>query len=280
MRVSTSCTPRLYIVCGFIEGHDRLFNDYFVENLVYPYDRFRRRFRMGCAIFLHIQFAVEAHEPYFQQKMDAAGKLRLSSLEKITAAFRMLAYGVSANLLDDDDIARLLAIDESHGFLEILGSIDCMHSKWKNCPTAWKGQFTGHIHEPTLILEVVASLDISKGCTCRKDVECAFNVLQTRFTIVRGPARYFKCSTLHDIMLACIILHNIIVEDERHLHVQPDITNMYDQAEDGPSMSVLEHLRTREFRDFVEQYIRIQDKEIHTQLQADLVKHWNIHSNA
>ena len=36
----------------------------------------------------------------------------------------------------------------------------------------------------------------------RKDVERAFGVLQARFAIVRGPARFFYQETLHDIMKA------------------------------------------------------------------------------
>ena len=40
-------------------------------------------------------------------------------------------------------------------------------------------------------------------------------MLQARFAIVRGPARFWKLEVLKNIMKACIILHNMIVKDER-----------------------------------------------------------------
>jgi hypothetical protein len=46
-------------------------------------------------------------------------------------------------------------------------------------------------------------------------VECAFGILQVRFSIVRGPTHFWDEATLNDIMKACIILHNMIIEDER-----------------------------------------------------------------
>ena len=49
----------------------------------------------------------------------------------------------------------------------------------------------------------------------RKDVERAFGVLQARFAIVSRPARGWKHHNLKNIMKACIILHNMIVEEER-----------------------------------------------------------------
>ena len=61
---------------------------------------------------------------------------------------------------DNEDIARLLAHSQNRGFPGILGSIDCMHWKWKNCPIAWKGMYCGHIREPNIILEAVASYDL------------------------------------------------------------------------------------------------------------------------
>ncbi|XP_028091286.1 uncharacterized protein LOC114291631 [Camellia sinensis] len=177
-----------------LDSHERLFLDYFAESPVYPPELFRRRFRMKRSLFLRIQAAIEAHDPYFLQKRNCAGKLGLSSLQKITVALRIFAYGVAVDFMDEyvrigestaieslkyfvkavgdifsneylrspnsNNIAKLLAVGESRGFPGMLGSIDCMHWKWKNCPTALKGMYTGHIHEPTIILEAVASYDL------------------------------------------------------------------------------------------------------------------------
>uniref|UniRef100_A0A2N9HHZ0 Uncharacterized protein n=1 Tax=Fagus sylvatica TaxID=28930 RepID=A0A2N9HHZ0_FAGSY len=99
---------------------------------------------MSRSLFLRIKSMLEATEPYFVQRRNAAGRLGLSSFQKMTAAIRMLAYGTTADLCDEysptnNDIARLLALGESCGFPGMLGSIDCMYWKWKNCPTTWQG---------------------------------------------------------------------------------------------------------------------------------------------
>ena len=58
------------------------------------------------------------------------------------------------------DVARLLHIGKDYGFPRILGSLNCMHWKWKNYPTAWAGQYAGHSGTPTIILEAVADYDL------------------------------------------------------------------------------------------------------------------------
>ena len=112
-------------------------------------------------MFVRIMNAVEEHDDYFMQKRNAAGTLGLSCLQKVVAAFRMIAYGIAADATDDyvrigestaleslrrfvitvvqvfgpeymrlpneHDTARLLTIGESRGFPGMLGSIDCMH---------------------------------------------------------------------------------------------------------------------------------------------------------
>nr|XP_017233175.1 PREDICTED: uncharacterized protein LOC108207225 [Daucus carota subsp. sativus] len=176
------------------EGHARLYRDYFSDTPTHTDTQFRRRFRMRRTLFMRIEEAVTANDNYFTHRTDAVGVRGLSSLQKVTAALRMLAYGTAANAIDDyvrigestaieslrrffksivevfgteylrrpnaEDVSRLLAENEQRGFLGMLGSIDCMHWKWKNCPAGWQGMYTGHVHEPTIILEAIALKDL------------------------------------------------------------------------------------------------------------------------
>ncbi|XP_047960040.1 uncharacterized protein LOC125205253 [Salvia hispanica] len=55
----------------------------------------------------------------------------------------------------------------------------------------------------------------AKQGVARKDVERAFGVLQSRWAIVKGPTRFWYKEVIADVMYACIIMHNMIVEQER-----------------------------------------------------------------
>jgi hypothetical protein len=54
-----------------------------------------------------------------------------------------------------------------------------------------------------------------KQVPVRKDVECAFGLLKKRFNILVIPARSYSQRILDLITHACIILHNMIIDDER-----------------------------------------------------------------
>jgi hypothetical protein len=54
-----------------------------------------------------------------------------------------------------------------------------------------------------------------KQALVRKNIECAFSILKKRFNILVIPDRSYSQHTLDLIMCVCIILHNMIIDDER-----------------------------------------------------------------
>ncbi|GJT65569.1 ALP1-like protein isoform X1 [Tanacetum coccineum] len=265
---------RTYIPREREEAEQRLLDDYFGDDETlpkYPEENFRRR-----------------------QRYDACGRL---SIGPITSAIRQLAYGHQTHLTIfkkahfSEKTYELH--EEKHGLPGMLGSIDCMHWEWKNCPKSLHCQFKRRDHEyPTIMLEAVADqklwiwhayfgvpranndLNVLYGSplfddeiadrapeypvvvnghtykkgyyladgiyptwatfvktfsiardektfkfkrvqeSSRKDMERAFGVLQDPWGIIRQPARAYEINSLKRIMYCCIMLHNMILEDE------------------------------------------------------------------
>ena len=108
----------------------------------------------------------------------------------------------------------------------------------------------------------------------RKDIKQAFGVLQARFAIVQGLSHFLERETLKDVMKACIILHNMIVEDKQNVN---EIDFNYDVTEENPHLSVSQECTIKLF-EFIQTHHRIRDKPTHSSLQANLVEHlWQIH---
>jgi Plant transposon protein len=58
-----------------------------------------------------------------------------------------------------NNVICLLDKGKKAGFPGCIGSIDCMHWEWKNCPSAWKGiMFQGKSGVATVILEAIGLL--------------------------------------------------------------------------------------------------------------------------
>ena len=100
----------------------------------------------------------------------------------------------------------------------------------------------------------------------RKDVERSFGVLQSRFAIVRGPSRVWDTETLGNIMKACVIMHNMIIENEGA--VDPD-----ERFENGGQNVEPSHEINRTIEEFIDAHKRIRDNETHHQLKEDLIEH-------
>ncbi|XP_020263300.1 uncharacterized protein LOC109839282 [Asparagus officinalis] len=284
-----------------------------------------------------IHHSVKDHDYYFQQLSDGLGRMGLLPLQKVTAVFRMLAYGLPADATEEyvkigestaiesmtkfcramveifaerylrtpnaNDIARLLYIGKKRGFPGMLGSLDCMHWKWKNCPTAWSGQYTGRSGSPTIILEAVADYDLwiwhayfgmpgtnndinvlessnlfsnlaqgiappahyviqgkeyNMGYYLADDIYSKWATIVQTIQQPQGSARFWKKHVLHDIMTACIIMHNMIIEDERDLYAP------IQEVREAPTPEVdMVADETTRFTQFIAHYGKIKDKDAH-----------------
>ena len=99
----------------------------------------------------------------------------------------------------------------------------------------------------------------------RKDVEHCFGVLQARFAIVKNPCMQWSMEVINDIMFTCVILHNMIVEDEQGLEED----NIFDDLQEDDitlDMGV-------SFEDFLSTSIDLVSLDKHYSLRADLVNH-------
>ncbi|XP_062086880.1 uncharacterized protein LOC133793579 [Humulus lupulus] len=212
----------------------------------------------------------------------------------------------------------------------MLGSLDCMHWKWKNCPTARGGKYAGRSGSPTIILKAVVDYDLwiwhayfglpgsnndinvletshlfanlaegiappanyvikgkeynmsyyladgihpkwstlvqsihdprgpkkklfaMKQEACRKDVERAFGVLQSRFAIIAGPA--------HE--------RDINASIEERVEVP------------SPEVQMVEDDNAR-FQEFLTRHRKIKDKDAHIELRNALIEHlWDQYGNS
>ncbi|XP_020266595.1 uncharacterized protein LOC109842094 [Asparagus officinalis] len=248
---------------------------------------------MSRSLFLSIVDAVKDHDYYFQRRSDGLGRMRLSSLQKVTAVFRMLAYGLPADATDEYiKIGESKATESMIKFYLAMGEIVAeRYLRTPNANDIARLLYIGRNGSPTIILETIADYDLwiwhayfgmsgtnndinvlessnffsnlaqgtappahyviqgkeynvgyyladgiypkwativqiiqqpqgrkkkyfaMKQEACRKDVERAFGVLQSRIAIVAGSARFWKKYVLHDIMSAFIIMHNMIIEE-------------------------------------------------------------------
>lgn len=354
----------------------------------YPPEHFKRKYRLPLGLFNEILEKVQANDDHFRQRKYATGKLGLSALQKVAASIRILATGTSAHDMDDRyrmgastaleslkrfcksviniyedtalrspteaDLNRLLDEGNRKRLPGCIGSLDCMHWSWKNCPSAWKGMFQGKEKEASVVLETICDQsrrfwhfnfgspgslnDIniiersqlffqSQSAECplnvnfnvngrsyyipywlvdgiyptyacflksiqnprtrmeqffatlheaiRKEIECAFGILQGRFHILTTGCRLWDRDAMGDVMKACVILHNLIIDYEKEHAIDSNYIEDDQYRPEHPFTMIKDtEVRTSSVRS---RYIRAMQSETdHNRLQADVVhKVWN-----
>ena len=310
-------------------ANDLVVNHYFSgRESVYNEEDFERRFRMPRSVFNRIHDALMGRDPFVHYE-DATKKLGVYPLVKLVACLRHLAYGDAYDREDENlqmsetTLSQLtkqfskLIIQEfgkqylnrpptleerqvigarmaTRGFPGCLGSWDCKHFNWKNCPMRLAGQHKGHAEggKTTLIMEAFADYrrylwyvnfddpgslndlnvldkssivyELLQGTLSiattpyiingkqrdwmyflvdgiyppwgifvttysnpqdekkklfqqqqervRKDIECAFGVLISRFHVLERPLRNWYLEDIKNLLHCSVILHNMITE--------------------------------------------------------------------
>jgi len=345
---------------------------------------------MRKPLFLRIVDELTTANSFFKQRRNAAGAKGFSPIHKCTAAMRVIVYGQAADVVDDvlmmgestvlkcvkvfvktvisvyqeeylrpprqHEIEEMMTSNAARGFPGMIGSIDCMHWEWANCPSGWHGVYKGHKGKPTMILEAVASEDLriwhaffglpgshndinvlhrspvsddlangnapeveftvngniySMGYyladgiypdwatlvksisapvskkhsvyarrqeSCRKDVERTFGVLRAKWKILHSPARLWNPRDLNSIVRACVILHNMIIVDERG----KDVAQLHNSEWPGAANPPINQNRNvPAIAQLIDAYSVIKSKETSTSLRNDLVEHiWELYGTS
>ncbi|XP_074271416.1 uncharacterized protein LOC141595350 [Silene latifolia] len=274
------------------EAHERLVKDYFAENSLYPPQIFRRRFRVHKYLFLHVVNTLSHHSQYFQLRYNAAGIMGLSPIQKCTAAIRQLAYGCPPDTCDDyikigETTARECLVNFCHQIVQIFGkhylrrptAADVerlleMHNMRHGFPVAGANNDINVLRQSPLFNDVVRGYapeiqreNFIRICKKRQERMWKEHLEFYRLVGELNAARFWDRRNLKEIMYACIILHNMIVENEGD-----QITNFVPDIDEGPPINYNQG-SIEEFRSTLHRRADVRDRDIHHQLRADLVEH-------
>nr|KAJ0186232.1 hypothetical protein LSAT_V11C900498710 [Lactuca sativa] len=307
-------------------AHELLVRGYFSPDSLYDLSKFEECFYISRNLFLRITSDLERNYEFFQLRLDARGKRGFTTIQKCTAALRQLRYGITADASDEylemsertgrdgtylfyeyvielyrdiylrhptkSDVEQLYVAHEAkHGFPGMLGSIDCIHWEWANCPNAWCGQFTRRYHGvPTVILEAVVSNDLwfwhaffdiagSNNDLNGKAPYMSYVVNGNEYKygyylgdeiypechchIIEYPTRTLDKAKLTTMLTACVILHNMIIQEKGRTicsYTGNDVLN--------PPVVIQVGSPT-----YFSRVLEIQNHETHHNLRHDLTEH-------
>ncbi|XP_024160433.1 uncharacterized protein LOC112167621 [Rosa chinensis] len=211
------------------------------------------------------------YDPYVVQRRDASGRVGLSTEQKLTYAMRMLAWAgqYTGHKGKPKIILEAVASYDTciwHAFFGLLGSlndinvlgcsllfndiclgetpqvnyqlgnrrygqcyylVDGLYPKWGSFVQAIRNPRTPQTQHFTRMQEAYI-----------KDVERVFDILQAHWAIIKGLARKWSKENLQYIMMTCIILHNLIVEDEHDEDAAEPFVRMISQPDQGKQIKI------------------------------------------
>jgi hypothetical protein len=190
-------TGRLYIHNDHDRARSNVYDDYFSPTYKFQDYQFERNFRITKAMAEIILLECGNSSRFFTNTTDALGKRSICPKVKLLMALKLLGFGSAApvcieyfqmglstarlcmltmikciaesDALNGKFLRQMTRSDaktvstmhhEQHGIEGMIGSIDCMHMRWKNCPVAWHGQFQGKEKKATIVLEAMCECNL------------------------------------------------------------------------------------------------------------------------
>ena len=180
----------------FDAGLNNIVRDYFGvdgQDPVYNEHDFETRFRVPRAVFRRVYSEVK-DTPFFRRRINATGRPQAHPLQKVVAAFRVLAYGEAADRADeyvrlsrstillsvkclvvcivskwestylrrpnDAELKTILDRNAERGFPGCMGSLDCSHWAWHQCPRGMAGSYQTRKGSRGIVVEAVCDEDL------------------------------------------------------------------------------------------------------------------------
>ena len=164
-------------------------SDYLNEIPRFKGKEFQTMFRISRTRFERLWNDIgRLQDPFFTRGTDGTGALGASLEAKLLLPLKCMAYGVPPHTFRDyfqmsatlaktcckkfykvvvklyqfeylrmptsEDLNNITKLHkEVHGVDGMFGSLDCMHTWWKNCPVAWKGSYKGKEKRSSIVLE-------------------------------------------------------------------------------------------------------------------------------
>ena len=173
------------------EAHHCIYRDYLGPEPLFG-DQFAVMFRLSSSRFQRMMEDIAATgNSFFLAQANPNGEEVASFEARLLLPLKCLAYGVPPHCFCDyfqmsftlakqacdefdkaiksiyqeeylrlptkEDVWKITYLHKcKHGIDGLFGSLDCMHTYWKNCPVAWQGSFSGKEKRPSIVLEAVA----------------------------------------------------------------------------------------------------------------------------
>jgi len=196
-RSSVQKQKRHYIHWDRSRARSCIMADYLGSLPRFSPDDFKRIFRVSRSSYQELRNILCTENVFFRERVDAANREPISTDAKILISLKYLAYGTSVNafrdyfqlgestamecvkqfihgihhskelnskffnLMSPADAKRIEALHyKEHGVRGMVGSLDCSHFQWGNCPVAYQGQYQGKEGRPTVVVEAVSDYSL------------------------------------------------------------------------------------------------------------------------